>query len=142
MSKKSLISAFFMFLISLLLVSTFKTEVFAKTTPKVAIVSLEHVPFVAGDNINVKYSLRNTPEGTYIVDLWAKNNESNSKYDGWKLKVITIKNTITKDTSIILNKTTASLIVGEAEKLIVIDVPSSEVTWKSSNPEIVTIDNT
>ena len=131
-----------MFLISLLLVSTFKTEVFAQTTPKVAIASLKHVPFVAGDNINVKYSLRNTPEGTYIVDLWAKNNESNSKYDGWKLKVITIKNTITKDTSIILNKTTASLIVGEAEKLIVIDVPSSEVTWKSSNPEIVTIDNT
>ena len=33
-----------------LLVSTYKTEGFGQTTPKVAIVSLDHVPFVEGDN--------------------------------------------------------------------------------------------
>lgn len=32
------------------------------------------------------------PEGTYIVDLWAKNNNSNKKYDGWKLEIINIVN--------------------------------------------------
>jgi hypothetical protein len=42
-------------------------------------------------NTNINYSLKSIPEGTYIVDLWVKNNESKNKYDGWKLKIITIK---------------------------------------------------
>ena len=42
-------------------------------------------------NTNINYSLKSIPEGTYIVDLWAKNNDSKNKYDGWKLKVINIK---------------------------------------------------
>ncbi|WP_291632565.1 DUF5050 domain-containing protein [Clostridium sp.] len=39
----------------------------------------------------LEYNLSNLPEGPYIVDLWGKNNESNSKYDGWKLKIINVE---------------------------------------------------
>ena len=40
---------------------------------------------------NIDYSLKGIPAGIYIVDLWAKNTNSTKKYDGWKLKVITIE---------------------------------------------------
>lgn len=36
------------------------------------------------------YDLSNVPEGTYILNTWAKNTSSSKKYDGWKLKVIKI----------------------------------------------------
>jgi len=38
----------------------------------------------------IDYDLSNIPEGTYILDTWAKDENSSNKYDGWKLKVITI----------------------------------------------------
>lgn len=39
---------------------------------------------------NISYSLRNLAPGPYIVDIWAKDDKSNAKYDGWKLKAINI----------------------------------------------------
>lgn len=42
----------------------------------------------------IDYDLSNIPEGKYIVDIWAKNSNSTSKYDGWKLKVININSEI------------------------------------------------
>lgn len=41
---------------------------------------------------STQFNLNSIPEGTYIVDLWAKNNKSNNNYDGWKLKIINIVN--------------------------------------------------
>jgi hypothetical protein len=41
-------------------------------------------------NTNINYGLKDIPVGTYIVDIWAKNANSMNKYDGWKLKIITI----------------------------------------------------
>ncbi len=43
-------------------------------------------------NDNIDYDLSKLPAGTYIVDIWGKNKESNNKYDGWKLSVINVKN--------------------------------------------------
>lgn len=51
-------------------------------------------------NTNISYSLKNIPEGTYIVDIWAKDIKSKNKYDGWKLKIIAIsKGNITLGTT-------------------------------------------
>lgn len=41
---------------------------------------------------STQFNLNTIPEGTYIVDLWVKNNKSNKNYDGWKLKIINIVN--------------------------------------------------
>jgi hypothetical protein len=40
----------------------------------------------------IEYDLSKLPTGTYIVDIWGKNKESNNKYDGWKLSIINVKN--------------------------------------------------
>ena len=48
-------------------------------------------------NTSVNYSLKDIPEGTYIVDLWAKNINSKNKYDGWKLKIINVLNSLPND---------------------------------------------
>ncbi|MCB2298450.1 trypsin-like peptidase domain-containing protein [Clostridium tagluense] len=93
-------------------------------------------------NMNVNYNLKNIPEGTYIVDLWAKNNESQNKYDGFKLKVITINNTTIKVASLNLNKIASSLIVGGTDNVIALDEPSKDIRWTSSSPEIAKVDNT
>jgi len=86
----------------------------AVSTPKVSIVSLDHVPFLEGDtnqffytcettmgdkwltNLteygkSIDYTLNKLPEGPYIVDIWAKTDTSTNKYDGWKLSIINIK---------------------------------------------------
>ncbi|MCY6355153.1 DUF5050 domain-containing protein [Clostridium sp. ZS2-4] len=42
-----------------------------------------------GDNIN--YDLSSIPAGKYIVDVWGKRNNSSKVYDGWKLKIIEVK---------------------------------------------------
>ena len=52
---------------------------------------------LTGYNTSVNYSLKNIPEGTYIVDLWAKNINSKNKYDGWKLKTITVQNSLAEN---------------------------------------------
>ena len=39
----------------------------------------------------LEYNLSSLPEGPYIVDIWGKKDESNAKYDGWKLKIINVK---------------------------------------------------
>ena len=44
----------------------------------------------------IDYDLSNIPEGTYILDIWGKNENSNNKYDGWKLKVIHVTSDIRK----------------------------------------------
>ncbi|MBZ9635674.1 trypsin-like peptidase domain-containing protein [Clostridium sp. FP1] len=93
-------------------------------------------------NMNVNYNLKNIPEGTYIADLWAKNNESQNKYDGFKLKVITINNTTIKAASLNLNKIASSLIVGGTDNVIAMDEPSKDIRWTSSSPEIAKVDNT
>ena len=41
---------------------------------------------------NIDYDLSKIPAGTYIVDIWGKNKDSNNKYDGFKLSVINVKN--------------------------------------------------
>jgi hypothetical protein len=48
--NKNSINAFFILLLSILLLSAFKTEVFSQSTPKISIASLDHVPFEEGDN--------------------------------------------------------------------------------------------
>jgi outer membrane protein assembly factor BamE (lipoprotein component of BamABCDE complex) len=51
-------------------------------------------------NTSINYSLKNIPVGTYIVDIWAKDIKSKNKYDGYKLKIITIsKGNITLGTT-------------------------------------------
>ena len=55
---------------------------------------------LTGYSTTVNYSLKNIPEGTYIVDIWAKDIKSKNKYDGWKLKIINIsKGNITLGTT-------------------------------------------
>jgi hypothetical protein len=43
----------------------------------------------------IDYDLSNIPEGTYILNIWAKSATSSNKYDGWKLKVININSDLT-----------------------------------------------
>lgn len=38
----------------------------------------------------IEYNLRKIPQGIYVVDIWAKESNSSSKYDGWKLKIINV----------------------------------------------------
>jgi hypothetical protein len=59
MKKRSLTGAFFILLLSILIVSTLKVDVYAQTTPKISIVSLDHVPFVEGDNNEFYISAKN-----------------------------------------------------------------------------------
>jgi hypothetical protein len=40
----------------------------------------------------IEYPLSKLQAGTYIVDIWGKNKDSNNKYDGFKLSVINVKN--------------------------------------------------
>lgn len=44
----------------------------------------------------IDYDLTNIPEGTYVLDIWAKDAASSNKYDGWKLKVINVNSSISK----------------------------------------------
>jgi hypothetical protein len=39
----------------------------------------------------ISFELNEIPVGKYIVDVWCKDYNSNKKYNGWKLKVIDIK---------------------------------------------------
>ncbi|MBZ9687206.1 DUF5050 domain-containing protein [Clostridium estertheticum] len=48
----------------------------------------------------IDYDLSNIPEGTYILDVWGKNQNSINKYDGWKLKVIHITSDLMKITQV------------------------------------------
>jgi Leucine-rich repeat (LRR) protein len=91
MKKKWLASTFFMLLLSIFLISTFENEVLGLTTPKVAIVSLDHVPFVEGDNNEfyisaaqytgeVQYQLFYIQEST--MSTWALI-ENEDMVDGW-----------------------------------------------------------
>jgi hypothetical protein len=50
---------------------------------------------------NINYSIKNIPEGTYIVDIWGKKDNSSNKYDGWKLKVINIRNETLPEVAIV-----------------------------------------
>jgi hypothetical protein len=59
MENRTLLSAFFTLMLSVILLGTFKFNVFAEEIPKVAIVSLEHVPFVQGDNNSFYISAKN-----------------------------------------------------------------------------------
>lgn len=45
---------------------------------------------LTGYSSKIDYDLSNIPEGVYIVDIWGKNSNSSSKYEGWKLKTINI----------------------------------------------------
>lgn len=49
---------------------------------------------------NIEYDLSNIPEGTYLVDIWSKESNSNRKYDGWKLKFINITSEVNKVTNV------------------------------------------
>ena len=50
---------------------------------------------------NINYNIKNIPEGTYIVDIWGKKDNSNNKYDGWKLKLINIRDEILPEVAIV-----------------------------------------
>lgn len=59
MKNKTLLMAFVTFVLSAIFLGTFKAEVFAEEIPKVAIVSLDHVPFVQADNNSFYISAKN-----------------------------------------------------------------------------------
>jgi len=67
--------------------------------------------------------------------------------DGSKIDTctVTVNNPIIKVTSVSLNKTTDSLVVGSTDTLSAtvapIDATNKDVTWTSLNPAIVTVDN-
>jgi hypothetical protein len=101
-------------------------------------------------NTSINYSLKNIPEGIYIVDLWVKNSQSKSKYDGWKLKVINISNTIIKDIPIVKEVSEITLgldnVVMNANKTKELsvnikpeDATNKEIKWTSSNINIVSV---
>ena len=48
----------------------------------------------------IDYDLSNIPSGTYVLNIWAKDETSNNKYDGWKLKVININSNVNKVSSV------------------------------------------
>jgi len=48
----------------------------------------------------INYDLSDLPVGTYVLNIWAKNEASSNKYDGWKLKVININSSVNKISSI------------------------------------------
>lgn len=57
--NKVLLNAFFILMLSVMLLVTVKAEAFADEIPKVAIVSLDHYPFVQGDNNSFYISAEN-----------------------------------------------------------------------------------
>lgn len=48
----------------------------------------------------IDYDLSDIPAGTYVLNIWAKDEASSSKYDGWKLKVININSNVNKVLSV------------------------------------------
>jgi len=104
--------------------------------------------------------------GTYVLDvwamssnstLWAKSAKLNGRiYEGWKLKVITVKEKeitppvipvpepIYNVTNVSLNKTTANLTIAETLELTATINPSNatnkKVTWTSSNEAVATVE--